>query len=154
MLKNMLFCSGRYSKHLKHARNVGIKKGLLSSIAVGSIYFFVFGTYALGFWWVHTSLTFISSSLSSFISCHDILFVQVRLNLDCKLWTGSWRCCNCEFSYFLLPFPSLFLPHSFFLTLSSSLFPSPSLSPSLPPLPPLPSSLPPSFPPSITYTCS
>ena len=43
-------CSHRYSDHLKHARNVGIKKGLLSSIAVGSIYFFIFGTYALGFY--------------------------------------------------------------------------------------------------------
>ena len=47
-LSPSLFC--RYGNQLKKARSVGIKKSLLSSAAVGALYFIMFNTFALGFW--------------------------------------------------------------------------------------------------------
>ena len=51
-LLNDCSCWRRYGDQLKQARNVGIKKGLYTSIAIGSLYFTIFCMYALGFWWV------------------------------------------------------------------------------------------------------
>lgn len=42
----------RYGDQLKLARNEGIKKGFLSSIIIGGLYFVIFSTYALAFWLV------------------------------------------------------------------------------------------------------
>ena len=45
-----IYIDYRYGSQLKRARNVGIKKSLFTSIAVGSLYFIMFSTFALGFW--------------------------------------------------------------------------------------------------------
>ena len=43
-------CVCRYGEQLKKARNEGIKKGLSTSVVVGTLYLVIFCTYALGFW--------------------------------------------------------------------------------------------------------
>ena len=43
-------CLSRYGMQLKNARNVGIKKSLLSGVALGSLYVIMFSTFALSFW--------------------------------------------------------------------------------------------------------
>ncbi|CAI8057874.1 ATP-dependent translocase ABCB1 [Geodia barretti] len=41
----------RYGEQLKKARNVGVKKSIFTATAVGSLYFIMFNTFALGFWY-------------------------------------------------------------------------------------------------------
>ena len=43
-------CVSRYGEQLKKARNVGVKKSIFTATAVGSLYFIMFNTFALGFW--------------------------------------------------------------------------------------------------------
>ena len=40
----------RYGEELKKARNEGIKKGLSTSVVLGTFYLVIFGGFALGFW--------------------------------------------------------------------------------------------------------
>ncbi|KAM5157180.1 ATP-binding cassette sub-family B member 5-like [Mantella aurantiaca] len=41
----------RYTNNLGEAKNIGIKKAITSQLAVGMMYFFIFSSYALGFWY-------------------------------------------------------------------------------------------------------
>ncbi|CAG9824229.1 unnamed protein product [Phaedon cochleariae] len=43
--------SERYHKHLVHARNNNIKRGLFNSLSNGCLWFFVYACYALSFWY-------------------------------------------------------------------------------------------------------
>lgn len=45
------FCS-RYESALKETRRIGIRKSFVQGMMIGLIMFFMFGTYALAFWWV------------------------------------------------------------------------------------------------------
>ncbi|XP_072009924.1 ATP-binding cassette sub-family B member 5-like [Engystomops pustulosus] len=41
----------RYTNNLGEARNIGIKKAITSQLAVGFMYFIIYASYALGFWY-------------------------------------------------------------------------------------------------------
>jgi hypothetical protein len=41
----------RYEKHIESARKQGIKKGAVTGIIIGSMYFILFGSHALAFWY-------------------------------------------------------------------------------------------------------
>ncbi|XP_004604151.2 ATP-binding cassette sub-family B member 5 [Sorex araneus] len=41
----------RYTKNLKDAKDVGIKKAIVSKLSLGAVYFFMNGTYGLAFWY-------------------------------------------------------------------------------------------------------
>lgn len=41
----------RYNKNLLHAKQFGIRKGLFAGGGMGATFFFIFGTYALAFWY-------------------------------------------------------------------------------------------------------
>ncbi|XP_060052095.1 ATP-binding cassette sub-family B member 5 [Erinaceus europaeus] len=41
----------RYTQNLKDAKNVGIKKAVVSKLSLGAVYFFMNGTYGLAFWY-------------------------------------------------------------------------------------------------------
>lgn len=45
------FCS-RYESALKETRRIGIRKSFVQGMMIGLIMLFMFGTYALAFWWV------------------------------------------------------------------------------------------------------
>lgn len=40
----------RYEKFLTKAKNVGYKKGILTALVTGLLFFVIFSGYALGFW--------------------------------------------------------------------------------------------------------
>lgn len=42
----------RYESALKETRRIGIRKSFVQGIMIGLIMLFMFGTYALAFWWV------------------------------------------------------------------------------------------------------
>ncbi|XP_006832349.1 PREDICTED: multidrug resistance protein 1-like [Chrysochloris asiatica] len=41
----------RYTQNLKNAKDVGIKKAIVSKLSLGAVYFFMNGTYGLAFWY-------------------------------------------------------------------------------------------------------
>ncbi|CAF0923947.1 unnamed protein product [Rotaria sordida] len=41
----------RYQKHLDEAKKYGIEKGAISGILTGILWFFIYCSYALGFWY-------------------------------------------------------------------------------------------------------
>lgn len=65
----------RYGGQLRLARNEGIKKGFLSSLVIGGLYFVIFSTYALAFWLVWKNLLHSKPIIS-----RVLLHVQVRVH--------------------------------------------------------------------------
>ncbi|XP_022359035.1 ATP-binding cassette sub-family B member 5 [Enhydra lutris kenyoni] len=41
----------RYTQNLKYAKDIGIRKAIASKLSLGAVYFFMNGTYGLGFWY-------------------------------------------------------------------------------------------------------
>ncbi|KAG8587247.1 hypothetical protein GDO81_005610, partial [Engystomops pustulosus] len=41
----------RYTNNLGEAKNIGIKKAITSQLSVGFMYFIIYASYALGFWY-------------------------------------------------------------------------------------------------------
>ena len=46
-----LFCVLRYSKNLGAAKDFGIRKGMFSGFGMAFLFFVLFGSYALAFWY-------------------------------------------------------------------------------------------------------
>ena len=41
----------RYTRNLEDARDLGVKKGIVNGLGMGIIFFIIFGSYALAFWY-------------------------------------------------------------------------------------------------------
>lgn len=41
----------RYNSNLDEAKNFGIKKAIIAGAGMGAVFFFIFGVYALAFWY-------------------------------------------------------------------------------------------------------
>lgn len=41
----------RYNRNLEEAQNFGVKRGFVSGLSMGLVFFFIFGSYALAFWY-------------------------------------------------------------------------------------------------------
>jgi len=51
MLRNKFTLFNRYGVNLKKAQEVGVRKGLVNGVGMGSVFFVMFGSYALAFWY-------------------------------------------------------------------------------------------------------
>jgi ATP-binding cassette subfamily B (MDR/TAP) protein 1 len=66
----------RYEKHVSHARAAGIKKHFVTGLTTGTVYFVMFGSYSLAFWYASTLVRDGIHNVGEIVACFFAVLIS------------------------------------------------------------------------------